>query len=210
MTTDNQQEQPTQTSTQTDATSATTPSENTNNTNNSSSADIKDNTDSSEAPAATPESTNSVTPSTAAQTAPQQSSTEASLASPAVTSQGADAKLPSTEDQSQNKVVQTEENDKSSNEQSTPNADYFPAQTQNSLETVAGNPAAALVGQQAPGFDDNSLYDPTIVKKTDIPVAADMISNPLGKVTESSITYHQQRQALFSSSSVKLNQVNQK
>ncbi|XP_078359625.1 uncharacterized protein LOC144644082 isoform X4 [Oculina patagonica] len=172
MTTDNQQEQPTQTSNQTDATSATTPSENTNNSNNSSSADIKDNTDSSESPAATPESTNSVTPSTAAQTAPQQSSTEASLTSQNVTTQGVDAKLPSTEDQSQNKVVQTEENDKSSNEQSSPNAEYFPAQTQNSLETVADNLAAA-------GFDDNSLYDPTIVKKTDVPVAADMLSNPL-------------------------------
>ncbi|XP_078359624.1 uncharacterized protein LOC144644082 isoform X3 [Oculina patagonica] len=107
-----------------------------------------------------------------AQTAPQQSSTEASLTSQNVTTQGVDAKLPSTEDQSQNKVVQTEENDKSSNEQSSPNAEYFPAQTQNSLETVADNLAAA-------GFDDNSLYDPTIVKKTDVPVAADMLSNPL-------------------------------
>lgn len=194
MTTDNLQEQPTQASTQTDATSqtdATTPSENSNNSNNSSSADIKDNTDSSETPAATPESTNSVTPSTAAQTAPQQSPTEASLTSPTVTPQGADAKLPSTEDQSQNKVVQTEENDKSPNEQSTPNAEYFPAQTQNSLETVADNSAAALVGQQTPGFDDNSLYDPTIVKKTDIPVGADMLSNqnPFGKFIEGGVKY---------------------
>ena len=180
MTTDNQQEQATQTSTQTDATSNTTSSENTN-SNNSSSSDIKDNTDISETPAATPESTNSVNPSTAAQTAPQQSSTEAPLTSPVVTSQGADAKLPSTEDQSQNKVVQTEESDKSSSDQSTPNADFFPAQTQNPLESIPDNSAAALVGQQSPGFDDNSLYDPTIVKKTDIPVTADMFSNPLGK-----------------------------
>lgn len=128
-------------------------------------------------------------PSTAAQTAPQQSSTEASLTSPAVTPQGTDAKLPSTEDQSQNKVVQTEESDKSSSDQSTPNADFFPAQTQNPLETIPDNPAAALVGQQSPGFDDNSLYDPTIVKKTDIPVAADMFSNPLGKFAKDGITY---------------------
>jgi len=179
VTTDNQQGQATQTSTQTDATSNTTPSENTNSSNNSSSADIKDNTNISETPAATPESTNSVNSSTAAQTAPQQSSTEAPMTSPVVTPQGADAKLPSTEDQSQNKVVQTEESDKSSSDQSTPNVDFFPAQTQNPLESIPDNPAAALVGQQSPGFDDNSLYDPTIVKKTDIPVAADMFSNPL-------------------------------
>lgn len=188
MTTDNQQEQPTQTSTQTNATSDTTTSENTNNSNES--ADIEDNTDSTgiaETPAATPESTNSVNPSTAAQTAPQQSSTEALLVSPNVTSHGSDAKLPSTEDQSQNKVVQTEESDKSSNDKSTPNADFFPAQTQNAFETVADNPAASLVGQQGPGFDDNSLYDPTIVKKTDIPAGADMLSDPLGKFTPVSI-----------------------
>lgn len=178
LTTDNQQGQVPQTSTQTDATSNTTASEITNNSNNSSSSDIKNNT---ETPAATPESTNPVNPSTAAQTAPQQSSTEAPLTSPAVTPQGADAKLPSTEDQSQNKVVQTEENDKSSSDQSTPNADFFPTQTQNPLETFPDNPAAALVAQQSPGFDDNSLYDPTIVKKTDIPVTTDMLSNPLGK-----------------------------
>jgi len=189
VTTDNQQGQATQTSTQTDATSNTTPSENTNSSNNSSSADIKDNTNISETPAATPESTNSVNSSTAAQTAPQQSSTEAPMTSPVVTPQGADAKLPSTEDQSQNKVVQTEESDKSSSDQSTPNADFFPAQTQNPLESIPDNPAAALVGQQSPGFDDNSLYDPTIVKKTDIPVAADMFSNPLGKSAEDLITY---------------------
>lgn len=189
MTTDNQQGQATQTSTQTDATSNTTSSENTNNSNNSSSSDIKNSTDISETPAATSESTNSVNPSTAAQTAPQQSSTEAPLTSPVVTPQGADAKLPSTEDQSQNKVVQTEENDKSSSDQSTPNADFFPAQTQNPLESIPDNSAAALVGQQSPGFDDNSLYDPTIVKKTDIPVTADMFSNPLGKSAKDLI-YH--------------------
>ena len=189
MTTDNQQGQATQTSTQTDATSNTTPSENTNNSNNISSSDIKNNTDSSETPATTPDSTNSVNPSTAAQTAPQQSSTEAPLTSPAVTPQGADAKLPSTEDQSQNKVVQTEESDKSASDQSTPNADFLPAQTQNPLETIPDNPAAALVAQQSPGFDDNSLYDPTIVKKGDIPDTADMFSNPLGKCAKDGITY---------------------
>ena len=191
MTTDSQQGQATQTSTRndTDATSNTTSSEITNNSNNSSSSDIKDNTDISETPAAAPESTNSVNPSTAAQTAPQQSSTEAPLTSPVVTPQGADAKLPSTEDQSQNKVVQTEESDKSSSDQSTPNADFFHAQTQNPLESIPDNSAAALVGQQSPAFDDNSLYDPTIVKKTDIPVTADMFSNPLGKSAKGLI-YH--------------------
>ena len=189
LTTDDQQGQVTQTSTQTNVPSNTTTSENTNNSNTSSSSDIKDNTNISETPAATPESTNSVNPSTAAQTAPQQSSTEAPLTSPVVTPQGADAKLPSTEDQSQNKVVQTEESDKSSSDQSTPNADFFPAQTQNPLESIPDNPSAALVGQQSPGFDDNSLYDPTIVKKTDIPVTADMFSNPLGKSAKELIRY---------------------
>ncbi|XP_027047022.1 uncharacterized protein LOC113674731 isoform X3 [Pocillopora damicornis] len=112
-----------------------------------------------------------------AQTAPTQSSTDASLTSPNVTSQGADAKLPSTEDQSQNTVVQTEENDKTSNDKS--NTAFLPAQTQSTLETVPDYSPAALVGQQSPGFDDNSLYDPTIVKKTDVPVGPHMFSNPL-------------------------------
>ena len=129
-------------------------------------------------------------PSIAAQTAPRQSSTEAPLTSPAVTPQGADAKLPSTEDQSQNKVVQTEESDKSSSDQSTPNADFLPTQTQNTLESISENPVAALLAQQSPEFDDNSLYDPTIVKKTDVPVAADVFSNPLGKSAKDLITYH--------------------
>lgn len=169
--------------TQTDATSDTTASEDTNNSNDT--ADIKDNNDNTDASATTSDDTNTVNPSTAAQTTPQQSSTDASLTSPNMTSQGADSKLPSTEDQSQNTVVQTEENDKTSNDKSS--AEFYPAQTQNTLETIPDNSAAALVGQQSPGFDDNSLYDPTIVKKTDIPFAADMFSNPLGKFSASRI-----------------------
>ena len=132
----------------------------------------------------TPESTNSAIASAAAQSVPQQSSTNSSSTSSPVTSQGADAKLLSTEDQSQNSVVQNGENSKSSNDTSAPNADFFAAQPQNSLETFTDNPAAALVGQQAPAFDDNSLYDPTIVKKTDIPVASDSFLSPLGKFTQ--------------------------
>ena len=50
------------------------------------------------------------------------------------------------------------------------------------METVPDYSPAALVGQQSPGFDDNSLYDPTIVKKTDVPVGPDMFSNPLGRI----------------------------
>ncbi|XP_022799604.1 uncharacterized protein LOC111337536 isoform X3 [Stylophora pistillata] len=176
--TDSQHEQATETLSQTLATSDTTGTEKSNNSNDT--TDMKDNNNSTDPSAATSDNsddTNTVNPSTAAQTAHQQSSTDASLTSPNVTSQGADAKLPSTEDQSQNTVVQTEENDKTSNDKS--NAEFLPAQTQNTLETVPDNSPAALVGQQSPGFDDNSLYDPTIVKKTDVPVGPDMFSNPL-------------------------------
>lgn len=151
----------------------TTSSESTDNSTDSTGADNEDTN-------TTPESTNPAIASTAAQNVPQQSSTDSSPTLAPVATQEADAKLPSTEDQSQNSVVQTEENNKSSNDTSATNANVFPAQTQSSLETVTDDPAAALVGQQAPGFDDNSLYDPTIVKKTDIPVGSDSFWNPLG------------------------------
>lgn len=179
--TDSQREQATETLSQTLATSDATGTEKSNNSNDT--TDIKDNNNSTDTSTATSDDsddTNTVNPSTAAQTAPTQSSTDASLTSPNVTSQGADAKLPSTEDQSQNTVVQTEENDKTSNDKS--NTAFLPAQTQSALETVPDYSPAALVGQQSPGFDDNSLYDPTIVKKTDVPVGPDMFSNPLGRI----------------------------
>lgn len=128
-------------------------------------------------------SANSLIDSTTAQNAPQQSSTNSSSTSSPVTSQGADVNLPSSEEQSQNSVVQTEENDKSSNDTSAPKADIFPNQTPNTLETVADNPEASLVSQLATqaGFDDSSLYDPTIVKKTNVPDALDTLSAPVGK-----------------------------
>ena len=127
-------------------------------------------------------SANSPIDSTIAQNAPQQSSTNSSSTSSPVTSQGADVNLPSSEEQSQNSVVQTEENDKSFNDTSAPNADIFPVQTPNSLETVADNPEASLVSQLATqaGFDDSSLYDPTIVKKTNVPDALYALSTPVG------------------------------
>ena len=131
----------------------------------------------------TPYSANSPIDSATAQNAPQQSSTNSSSTSSPVTSQGADANLPPSEEQSQNSVVQTEENDKSFKDTSAPNADIFPTQTPNTLETVADNPEASLVSQLATqaGFDDSSLYDPTIVKKTNVPVALDALPAPVGK-----------------------------
>lgn len=188
--TDNsQQKQQTETSTQTE----TTTTGNTDSSSNSVSNDAKDNTDTTSSESTvnsfdtTPDSTNSATDSTTAQNVPQQSSRNSSLTSSQVTPQTADAKLPSTEDESQNSVVQTEESKKSSNDKSAANADFFNTQTQTSVETVADNPEAALVSQlatqQATGFDDSSLYDPTIVKKTNVPVAADVPSNPLGNNT---------------------------
>ncbi|XP_015764476.1 PREDICTED: clumping factor A-like [Acropora digitifera] len=101
----------------------------------------------------TPDITNSDITSTAAQNVPLQSSTNSS----SVITQSADTKLPSTEDQSQNSVVQTGESSKSSNDTPASKADFYPAQFQNSLETFPGSPAADFVGQQEPGFDDDKF-----------------------------------------------------
>ncbi|XP_067038773.1 uncharacterized protein [Acropora muricata] len=123
----------------------------------------------------TPDITNSDVTSTAAQNVPLQSSTNSS----SVITQSANTKLPSTEDQSQNSVVQTGESSKSSNDTSASKADFFPAQFQNSLETFPGSPAADFVGQQEPEFDDSALYDPTIVKKNNLPANTDLLLNPV-------------------------------
>ncbi|XP_074615208.1 uncharacterized protein LOC141874734 isoform X6 [Acropora palmata] len=123
----------------------------------------------------TPDITNSDITSTAAHNVPLQSSTNSS----SVITQSADTKLPSTEDQSQNSVVQTGESSKSSNDTSASKVDFYPAQFQNSLETFPGSPAADFVGQQEPGFDDSALYDPTIVKKNNLPANTDLLLNPV-------------------------------
>lgn len=132
---------------------------------------------------ATPDSINSDIASTAEQNVPLQSSTDPSSNSSTVTTQSADTTLPSAEDQSQNSVIQNEESIKPSNDTSATKADFFPAQSQNYLETFPGNPDADFVGQQEQAFDDNVLYDPTIVKKTSLPVVSDSLSNPFVKST---------------------------
>ena len=129
---------------------------------------------------ATPDSINSDIASTAEQNVPLQSSTDPSSNSSTVTTQSADTTLPSAEDQSQNSVIQNEESIQPSNDTSATKADFFPSQSQNYLETFPGNPEADFVGQQEQAFDDNVLYDPTIVKKTSLPVVSDSLSNPFG------------------------------
>lgn len=171
---------------QIELTTQTEPSANANNSTSNNSDDTKDNAATISSSNSTnndtnntPESTNAQIASITAQNTPPQTSTDTPSTSSSVTSQEADTKLPSSEDQSQNSVVQTEENNKSSKDTSATTADFLPAQLQSSVENIQDNPAAALVEQQIPGFDDNSLYDPTIVKKTNVPVAPDSMFIPL-------------------------------
>ena len=155
------------------------------------SKNIVDDTKISELANETPQNTNVINTPPVAQNVLQQSSTATPLASSVMTSQGVDSKLPSAEDQSQNKVVQSEESAKTTKDTSATNADIFPSKPQTLVENFAENPTAGFIGQQASpespidalGFDDNSLYDPTIVKKTDIPNGLNMVSNTVGKET---------------------------
>lgn len=93
-------------------------------------------------------------------------------------SQQKEAKLPPTEDQSQNKVVESEEKSDNTTQPIVPvTPNLAVASDAVAGQASPGNSDASV----APAFDDKQMYDATIVKKNEVPVAYNPMVDPLGE-----------------------------